>query len=257
MLIIYITIGYIFIINICCNDRNKENEIIISDTIIFEDDFLINLNFNVPSIKNYKLIYKKKLDKTFLESYKIEDENNYKIDIYMYFRGEYFTKSEIINKDYMVYNQKKYIFDSLLLNDVNLYSQSIGIIEINKFSFNSYNYIAFYIVDTFILGANSQSYLYIFNFTSDNDLNFVGVFTSQLSISKCMGDFNKDGFLDFFQWTRHDTIGSIYSIFDNKLELNKDMYLNCIRFVDTNHIVIPAIIRNKSKFPPLNSNYNK
>ncbi len=238
--------GYLFTFNNYCN--KKENKNLISDTIIFESDFLKNLNFNKPKIKNCKLIYNEKLDEMFLERYKCG--RKCKIDIYIHFRGEYFTPEEVKKKDYIINNGKKYLFDKLVSNNELLYSQSVDIIEINKFSFNSNNYITLYIRDAFIMGANSLCYIYIFNISNDNNLIFIGVMESQLSISDCMGDFNNDDNMDFFQWTRYDTIGNVYSIIDNKLKLNKNMYLNCIR-LDTG-FGVPAIIKNKSKFPLLN-----
>ncbi len=224
-----------------------------NDTIVFEHNFLKKINFKTLNIENWKFVYQKELDSLFLEKYKL------KTAIYFYsnFRGEYFTEAEVPKKDYFEYNNQRFYFDSLLLQKYSpiKYCQAVDVLEVNSFYFNSKQYLTIYIADAFIMGASGQSYIYIFEIKDNNQLEYIGVFTSQFSVIECAGDFNDDGNLDFLQWTRRDTIGNVYSVLENKLQLSKDMHLYCIRISD-DIFATSVIIKSRSKFPPL-SNYKK
>lgn len=224
-----------------------------SDTVFFSEKIIFSELYGKQELHEIESINTKENDSCIIYQYRY---NNFTLDYYMLIRdSEYFIEDEIRRNDFLYFKKQRIVLDSLYgmywenANFMDEYAQSTDIVKIIYYKFGGKKYLSILAVDLFIYGVAQKVNFFNFQIDTSNQLKFIGVSINNLDNSNYIGDYNKDGYLDFFTWDGESDIGKIETLIEGELSISKELYLKFVYPPEKNYV--PHIVLSQSKFPPL------
>ncbi len=171
-----------------------------------------------------------------------------------------FSKSsdpqDINNKgknDYLMINDSKFMFDSLLCSKYNLdwytsYSSAIECHSIYIIKKGNEKLLFTVINDDY---GEYNPFLYLFKIDKKNKISFVDCFAYSLKGTLGIGDFDRNNTIDFMQFDGQKEKVVFYNFNDDNFILDTSIYLSIIYPPEKEYK--PHIVVKESKFPPLDS----